>query len=366
MNMKKNLLFVLGTAAILASCSNDETTNSREVIVPKSDVAVSLGAESNIAIEQTRAVVDKWAETPIYVWGLDKAEGADWTTTTSNLYSPASYVPGIVTNTTDNNGTEKLGNDGDLYFYPLSSDVNFSFYACSPAPTNPPSKAPNSVTVSYEVTGNKDILWGEAIAEDITVGNETYSGYNARYFRKEGRKPILKFEHKLTQLIFKGIKGDDSNTAAGDVKEVQIKNITVTTNKWVTLTVAGNKKGTLSASNNEKGEVPAYFGDETYATHGNVTLTSAGAEAGITMLLPAETGSYTANVTLDAIIDGTPQTQPAQIVPITFKDKSGNVLPFEAGKAYTVNLKVFGLRVVALDATLAPWENGGTIDQEVN
>ena len=227
MNMKKNLLFVLGTAAILASCSNDETTNSREVIVPKSDVAVSLGAESNIAIEQTRAVVDKWAETPIYVWGLDKAEGADWTTTTSNLFSPASYVPGIVTNTTDNNGTVKLGNDGDLYFYPLSSDVNFSFYACSPAPTNPPSKAPNSVTVSYEVTGNKDILWGEAIAEDITVGNETYSGYNARYFRKEGRKPILKFEHKLTQLIFKGIKGDDSNTAAGDVKEVQIKNITV-------------------------------------------------------------------------------------------------------------------------------------------
>ena len=94
----------------MASCSNDETTNSREVIVPKSDVAVSLGAESNIAIEQTRAVVDKWAETPIYVWGLDKAEGADWTTTTSNLFSPASYVPGIVTNTTDNNGTVKLGN----------------------------------------------------------------------------------------------------------------------------------------------------------------------------------------------------------------------------------------------------------------
>ena len=56
--MKKNLLFVLGTAAILASCSNDETTNSREVIVPKSDVAVSLGAESNIAIEQTRQLAN--------------------------------------------------------------------------------------------------------------------------------------------------------------------------------------------------------------------------------------------------------------------------------------------------------------------
>lgn len=48
----------------------------------------------------------------------------------------------------------------------MNSDVNFSFYACSPIPTNP-SLSSNNATVTYEVTGNKDILWGEAIAEDV-------------------------------------------------------------------------------------------------------------------------------------------------------------------------------------------------------
>lgn len=366
--MKKNLLYILGASIIMASCSNDEVVEQQpEVNVPKSEVPVTLSAESNIAIEQTRAVVDKWVDTPIYVWGLDKAEGADWSTATSNLFSPASYVQGVVTNTTGNNGTVKLGGDNDVYFYPLSSDVNFSFYACSPEPSNPPSTLNNSVLASYEITGNKDILWGEAVAANVPNGGVNYSGYNARYFRKGGVKPVLNFEHKLTQLIFKGIKGKDETAAAGDVTDVQIKNITVTSNRWSSLTIAGVKKGTLVASNTEKAEIPAFFGDNNYAAHGNVILTSEGVPAGITMLLPSAEGTYDVNITLDAIINGAPKTLPAQKVPITFKDKETDaILPFKAGEAYNVNLTIYGLRVVSLDATLTDWVDGGTIDQEVN
>lgn len=364
--MKKNILFVLGTAAILASCSNNEVVDQPQVDVPKSEVPVTLSAESNIAIEQTRAVVDKWADTPIYVWGLDKMVGANWSTATSNLFSPASYVQGVVTNTTGNNGTIKLGSENDVYFYPLSSDVNFSFYACSPFPNTNTLQA-NNVIVSYEITGNKDILWGEAVADDVADGNVTYSGYNARYFRKGGVKPVIDFKHKLTQLIFKGVKGKDENADAGDVTDVQIKNITVASNRWSTLTVAGAKKGTLVASNAEIAEIPAFFGDDNYLQHGSVTLTEDGVKAGTTMLLPSEAGTYDVYITLDAVINGVPKTLPAQKVPITFKDKDTNAtLPFEEGKAYNVNLAIYGLRAVSLGATLTDWVYGGTIDQEVN
>lgn len=367
MNMKKNILLVLGATALLASCSNSEVVDQQVVNVPKSDVAVSLGAESNIVIEQTRAVVEKWNQTPIYVWGLDNADGANWSNATSNLFSPASYVSGVVADAT---GNVKLGTEGEMYFYPLTSEINYSFYGASPIPNNN-TLLSNSVTASYEITGNKDILWGEAVAGALSDGDKTYYGYNARYLRKGGQKPILKFEHKLTQLIFKGIKGKDEHPDAGSVQDVQIKNITVNGKNWATMTVAGNNKGQLVASNTStESEIPAYFGDQTYAERGaNVVLNERGADAGIVMLLPPEIGQsskYTVNITLDAIIDGKTVPQPSQPVTITFKDKLGNELPFEAGKAYNVNLTVYGLREVAMDATVTDWIPGGTIDQEVN
>ena len=198
--MNKKYLFILGAAAILASCSNNDVVDQKEEVNIPFDGAVSLNAGSNISITQTRAVVSKWQDTPIRVWGLDNA-GSGWNTASGNLFSPANYVDGKVA--TD--GKVKLGGDNDVYFYPLNSDVNFSFYACSPIPTNP-SLSSNNATVTYEVTGNKDILWGEAIAEDVdSADGKTYSGYNARYFRKGGVTPELKFKHLLTQLQLFGI-----------------------------------------------------------------------------------------------------------------------------------------------------------------
>lgn len=358
--MNKKYLFILGAAAIMASCSNNEVVDQKEDVNIPFDGKIEMSASSNISIVQSRAVVNKWNNTPIRVWGLDK-NGTGWNTANGNLFSPSNYVDGIV----NSEGKVQLGAANDVFFYPLNSDVNFSFYSCSPLPTSP-SLSSNSATVTYDITGNKDILWGEAIAEDVTAGGVTYSGYNARYFRKGGTTPVLKFKHLLTQLQLWGVGGDEGYTEENTVWPVSIKNITVNSSARASLVVAGNNKGVLNATSSAISEIPACFGDENYTE--NVALTvDQETNAGTVMLLPSADGSYVLNVTLAAIVNGVEKTQTNE-VKITYKDKDGNVAPFEPGKAYKVKLTIYGLRVVFLDAELEPWTDKDviTIDQEVN
>lgn len=356
--MNKKYLFILGAAAILAGCSNNDVVDQQEEVNIPFDGAVSLNAGSNISITQTRAVVSKWQDTPIRVWGLDNA-GSGWNTASGNLFSPTNYVDGKVAS----DGKVKLGGDNDVYFYPLNSDVNFSFYACSPIPTNP-SLTSSSATVTYSIAGNNDILWGEAIASDVTSDGKNYSGYNARYFRKGGTTPELKFKHLLTQLQLIGIGGDEGLTENGKVWPVSIKNITVTSQATASLAIAGVNKGILTATGGNS-EIPAYFGDNKYTA--SVALeTKVEKDAGTVMLLPATSGTYVLNVTLAATVNGQERTQTNEVT-ITYKNAQDQISPFEAGKAYKVKLTIYGLRVVDLEATLEDWKDADqTIDQEVN
>ena len=293
------------------------------------------------------------------MWGLDNA-GTGWNTASGNLFSPANLCRWK----SGSGRKSQAGGENDVYFYPLNSDVNFSFYACSPIPTNP-SLSSNSAAVTYNIAGNVDILWGEAIAEDVlSADGKTYSGYNARYFRKGGTTPELKFKHLLTQLQLLGIGGDEGLVEDGKVWPVSIKNITVTSSNGASLAVAGANKGTLTATGIVS-EIPAYFGDNKYTT--NVDLeTKVEKDAGNVMLLPSASGSYILNVTLAAMVNGQERTQKNEVT-ITYKNAEGQVSPFEAGKAYKVKLTIYGLRVVDINATLEEWKDADqTIDQEVN
>lgn len=359
--MKKNLLLILGVATVLGSCSNDEVVDQQEINVSKSDVKVAIAAES-VTVTQTRAALDGWDNTPICVWGLAK-NAANWTDASSKLFT-SGYVKGTVSN----GGAVQLGEKAeDVYFYPLNSNINFSFYACSPEPASAPTLQATSVIASYQINGNNDILWGGAEANDITNDEDgkKYSGYNARYFRKGGAKPILTFDHKLTRLNFKAKKGQEKDD--GSVIPVKIENITIAANSNATMTVAGTNAGSLTAVGGLT-ELPVFFGDDTYAKRGALTLADDFSEAvaGTVMVLPT-TGSYTITVTLSATIDGKTVFAEPSSFEISYTDKAGRT-SFEAGKAYTIRLTVYGLRKVEFEkAILTPWDTETEIiDQEVN
>lgn len=362
-NMKKNFLSILGAAVIMASCSNNEFVDQQqpEVNVPESDVEVAIGAQS-VTVTQTRAALDAWDNTPIYVWGLAKNSN-NWTNATSKLFST-----GHVKGTVSNGGDVKLGeNPNDVYFYPLNSNVNFSFYACSPEPATAPTIQANRVVASYQIQGNNDILWGGAEAADIQNAEDgkTYSGYNARYFRKGGVKPTLKFDHKLTRLNFTAKKGQEKDDSS--IIPVKIENITITANNNATMTVAGTDAGALTAVGTTT-ELPVFFGDDTYAKHGALDLNADFSEspAGTVMVLPT-TGSYTITVSMSAMVGGQKVTPEPSSFEISYTDSKGNT-SFDAGKAYTIRLTVYGLREVKFEkAILTPWDTDTEIiDQEVN
>lgn len=351
--MKKNYLFILGAAAMLASCSNSEVIEQQaEPVVESSDVAVVLDATTNIKVDQTRAVLDGWSNTPIRVWGLDN-DGGNWTNATAKLFTGRGYAEGTVAK----GGAVTLDKQ---YFYPMNNAVNFSFYACAPNPGNPTVQA-DKVIVPFTIYGNNDILWAEDHAAEKTVGDKTYAGYNARYFRNGGAKPKLTFNHLLTRLNFQAKKGAESNSET--ILPVKIKNITITASANATMIVAGDGKGTLTEVVGTTKELPVFFGDDTYATRGALNLEDdlSLSEAGTVMVLP-RAGAY--QVTVELAADGITDPIPVSTFEIEAKDVNG----FLAGKAYTINLTVYGLSEVTFDnAILTPWDEvGDIIDTEVN
>lgn len=352
--MKKNFLYVLGIAAMLASCSNGELVDQKDGQVSTPDMPfdgkIALKT-SGITVSQTRAAVEKWEDTPIRVWGVDK-NGTGWNTETSSLFPAPNYYANAKV---DVNGNVVFDNN-DVYFYPLNSDVNFSFYSCSPQPART-TVTSSSIIAAYNITGHDDILWGEAEATNVQNGG-TFAGYNARYFRKGGTTPVLGFKHLLTQLRFKAIKGSEGEVIGNSVVPVSVKNISVVSVSQANLVVGGANKGSLTGSGDDT-DIPVYFGaNEPYGV--SVAPTDAGAHAGTALVLPAQIGSYKVKVTLAAMVNGKERVQTNEIT-ITNPDGA-----FEAGKIYNVNLTIYGLRMVDLDATLEQWKDGGAIDQEVN
>lgn len=356
--MRKNFLFIVAVAALLAGCSNSDILDEKEqavnppVVNQDGEVEIAMQASTN-NIVQSRAVVDAWNNTPVTIWGLNKAVGADWTNVKSQAFT-GGFATGKVV---DAAGAVAYDNS-NRYFYPLDNSINFSFYACSPTPVSKQTFA-SSVTANFLIDGKTDVLWGPAVAADHVNDGITYQGFNARYLRKGGTAPILAFEHRLTQLKFKAILGAENGgtSLAVKVKKVTIKQLASN----ATLTVAGANAGVCQAQGTTPTNLSLYFGDVKLEDGNPVSPVNdvKGADLGSVMLLPA--ASYEVSITLVATDGGKDYEQTS-----TLTVKNTNDDPFDIGTAYTINLTIYGLRDISMTASLSAWKDGATIDQEVN
>lgn len=358
--MKKNFLFVMVTAAIFAGCSNSDVADEKEgannpAVHPNGEVEVLLGAKGiSASVTPTRGIVNGWDNTPINVWGLDKAANANWSNTSSLLF-PDGVVKGKVI---DTEGTVVLGETGtETYYYPMSSSVNFSFFACSPEPKSK-TKNDHQITAIYDFKGDTDILWGKAETKDPAA-----NGYNAKYIRNstDDYIPNLAFEHMLTKLMFYAYKGKEQNNAGNvkaSVKSVRILNVP----GQATVYVAGIKENQIEGS--VLTNFPIYnngveFGsDSDQKSPVTPTVEDKGASLGTVMLLPAV--SYTLEVTL--VDEVTKEEVVSDPLTITLDEN----LSFERGKGYNVQLMVYDLRKVELKATLTKWQDSTSIDTTVD
>lgn len=361
--MKKNLLFVMATAAIFAGCSNSEVVDEKEGtnnpgVQPNGQVEVLLGATgSSISVTPTRGIVTGWDNTPIVVWGLDKAANSDWTNPSSLLFSDNGSVDAKVAK--DPLGAVILGPTGtERYFYPMSSSVNFSFFACSPKPTTRNMNGEHQISAVYNFSGDTDILWGKAETKDPNA-----NGYNAKYIRTsaDDNTPNLKFEHMLTKLTFYAYKGEETNDVGkvtADVKAVQVLNV----QNQATVYVAGGRENQLEGQG-ALTTFPLYnngiaLGSDTdHVSPVTPSVEDMGANLGTVMLLPAT--SYQIKVILRT---DKGEEVPSDILTVSLPDNQ----PFERGRGYNVQLKVYDMRAVVLEATLTEWTNSTIIDTTVD
>lgn len=373
--MKKNLLFMMTAAAVFAGCSNSEIVDEKEGgnnnPIDYSDVPVTFSVASNIAVGSvnSRAAVDAWGNTQVAIWGLEK--NAAWNTLGGQLFGSTTPAAATIAS-----GGAVSFDNGKKYYYPMSSSVFYSFYACYPAPKSPyptPTVTSNSITTKYAVDGKTDIMWAKKSADDVNGK----SGYNASYFRNSGAAPILEFGHCLTRLDFKAIKGVGFNQGTGTeattpvaVKSIKILGVPTE----ATLVVAGANAGTITAGGTT-GDLNIYTADTALGSQTGINaliLPGEGSkynDLGASILFPSTTKEYNVSVTLVGVevdADGkitreVADTETTSVIKITSDDG------FALGSRYTINLTIFPLQKVTFgSATITPWGTGNDVNVDVN
>ena len=105
-------------------------------------------------------------------------------------------------------------------------------------------------------------------------------------------------------------------------------------------------------------KVPGLPEDQEFSIEGEsiVPNTEDGSEIGYMMLRP-ELSEYKMQLTIIPPKENVAQQPQAQTWTLTIKQADGT--PFEAGKSYTVNIALYAMQEVKVEATLSKWVNAG-------
>lgn len=424
--MKKYTIWFCMAAALMATaaCSNDNdltvdnppTVTDDDWMSPDGRVVVQLGGYSSAmaSTSVTRATGDGPLDeaTDMYdknigVFAL--AEGAALSNeSTSDWYTNDSYeclllnVKGQWTNKDSTDpinsaaGAHKIslyqpdgtGNAGAVYYYPMDSYYNYTFYGYYPYQKDVTIEG-NTAKVAIEIDGSHDIIWSKKAALEIKStqlfeNTVDLKGYNANYIRKIKRHneivkekgmdnyfsyvPNLEFNHLLTQLKFYITVADnqseeDKNATYNNlrVSDIKLKNVNTTATLDITA-------GTLAWSNPKDIDMyiagvwmhpsmvrdqTAWETDETYKFR---PMTADLEAAGVAMVEPNAT-SYTVALTIEDKNSTNGNGQ--QNVEVTVQLGDGQT--FEAGKYYDVKIALYAMQKVDVDATLNAWQEGSEI-----
>lgn len=383
--MKKSLFLAMAAVALLSGCSKDDggiaidNGNGNEggsVTVDPDAVMIQLGARgiTSEATPQTRASIDVWDNTPVGIYGVAKAGVAAWAEADNSL------ILNNASGTIAKDATSVVFANNAKYYYPMQNTYFYSFYGYSPycgtgaTDTDAPINNGTTITKEFAMDGTKDILWGMAVAtpSQSNVAGETattYDGYNAKFFRKtNATTPSITFKHALTRLKFAIVQGSGyETTQALKVTGISITNAPTT----AVLTIAdlanlepATPQLVSGADKTAEYSLKDASGNPIAAVSVNDATTAT--SIGESIMLPADAvdaeGRYSAKITLTAadgvFTDGTYTSN------VFIKLASGN---FEAGKSYKINLTVYSLSEIKLEATLTPWdESAPDTDIEIN
>lgn len=340
--MKKSFLFTIAFAATVASCTQDEKMVNVDYTEP-SEIAIKFGTQSNIiaGVEQvaSRAPITAWNNTNVGVFLLSKDADADW-----QEQQTRDMVWNNVSAFISSDNSSRVELNGQSGYYPNQGDRNFSFFGYHPYSNNNLVFTPTTVTKTFNITGQEDILWGKAEVE----GN----GYNAKYFRTNPDVvPNIAFGHVLTKLQFK-VKASPTFAEGQDFKVTGIKVINTADN--VTLTVADRTGGTAGAITGDNDAILTAYNNAIGIT---ISQGVDATNAGDPIMLKTDQSYQIVLEMSTPNSQGTRETEPITI--------NSGIDGFQQGYAYDVTLTINSFTEIKFTASLIDWVTGEPIEVEI-
>ena len=398
--MKKEWLLAMCATAMMASCAKDKTIaldngaggTPEEIILGAGQylsAEVEQGQPMKAASRGIGSVGDlgaanNWNGETVYVYGIvSKLIGDEQPTITGDAQfaingeaatAPAGTPGATVTSTLQWAKAEATAETtADKHFYYDGNNL-YDFYGChvddaaTEAMTIQPGTdlATAGFSVPVTINGTQDLMVAMPDKSkdiegnlEVTTTDNLYSAWSSR----RGVKPNLVFKHVLTRLTFKAKCGD----ASAPAQPVKITSIQVTgAISDGTLTVIpansgtqGFVAGTTTANFALKGpdlnpetQKLANFSGKDITNVDPEDFEQIGASM---MLVPG--GEYTIVITTEQDMNNNSTIDANEKGTITKKiTYTGG---FVAGTNYNINITVYGLQEIAVNATLTAWNEAG-------
>ena len=414
--MKKLFFYAAAAVAMLAGCQKSEIAGP-QAIDDNQPAAIKFGINApalTTTKAATKAAVDAWANTEVFVYGIKQERNADLTLKTLGqglynfdedkiLINDYKTIANPTGSTEDWTKVSPLEVYKDVtkkmpYYYAEGETYDFYGYHLGGAVPGTATKGNDVITYPVTIAGNNDVMYAYTDrAADVVAGAahgvETFDLYSA-WAARRGVQPTLKFEHALTRFNFI-IKGE-GNAAGGTDNFSQVTITGIKLDKMVTtgtLTVVGPQAnlGFVADAVEETAKTPlalktidASGADVDYVAE-PVTANAENKAAGNSSCLMVAPNLASVKVVVNMVnntfgtdTDNSGVLEPAEceVLPNyefevkaeNIKDAQGNALGanalFEAGKSYNIIIKVKGPKDIQIEAALTEWVDGGNYEYD--
>lgn len=406
--MKTRFWLFAAAALSFAACSQNDDIMEQPPVVTENDfespdgqVVIQLGtggSRSNADVSVTRGayadINDLIGKQQLGIFALGSKNHSDFGV---DEYLLLNNVQAQISNQTSTNqdGSEKASLNkislkqtngtgyGGVYYYPMSSRLNYSFYGYAPYSESNKVASNKSIIEFADFAANQDILYAAAHApsvnrNEITVPEKydqetVFDGYNAKYLRvlkynhQHGGTykpwvPNLNFNHKLALLKIY-LKPADGQTP----EEEEIVKTKQTVHSIKVMNQPKNLQmniltGEVTAKGAETKDLEGYVYFPTQEKYkfsdtpaGDRALSITEGTTPVIYFLVNPAKEYKMSLIIKTL--NTVGFPPERTETFTIKrtDPSAQGKPFEAGKSYAVKLGIFAVQQVDVTASLTDW-----------
>lgn len=407
--MKRFFLYAMMAGGILASCSQSENDDLSQDMTGGSEVQsaekISLSASSpNVGVDvQTRAGsvgADKnkttgigWKGETLYIYACEKEPDGEQAGVLRKrngsldfmLKGESAYVKSGGQENSIEWGTATTPATAKYY----NREGAYAFFGCHIGDLSLGElreEQDNMYGLLLQIDGTQDLMNATAeITSDMVskMGSgkmhQAFSAFSARH----QVEPKLEFQHQLTRLSFKAVRGGENETEKDKAKNVCVKSIKVKSHDQVFLPVVYdcyNSDGTATArpiipkgseakllelkERTEEGLMQPL-------TQANCYLTEDKQIGEALMIYPINKKEIEVTIELyqekdanDNLIPGPTEEgeQDKRIEVIKKSVKLNNGADFQPGHSYNLVITVYSLQDVSITAKLTDWENAGDVN----